>query len=217
MAVETKQDFAYRFLKEKIAEGVLLPGQRIIVSRIAKEIGTSVIPIREALVRLEAERLIDSKPHIGAVVALATKTMVLDTLEGLAVLEGYATQLAWDNAGKVVPSLRETNDLMSKAFHAKDWEGFTRHNRAFHLAITEASGNEALIHTINGLLRQLDSYLSGAAFNLMPDRAGSSIEEHERIIELLLAAEPDREELERTARQHKLATVERLARVHESD
>ena len=208
--IETKQDYAYRALRELITEGKVLPGQRIVVSRIAAELGVSAIPIREALVRLESERLVTIRPHIGAIVALVTRSMVRETLEALAVVEGYATKLARPRAEKILPRLREAQRRMSAAYEAEDWEEFSASNRAFHFAIYDACENTVLVEAVRQLWAQLDSFLSSAAFNLMPDRAGSSIREHEQLIDLLSRPSSDDLELELLAREHKLNTLRRL-------
>lgn len=208
--IETKQDYAYRALKELITEGRLLPGQRIVGSRIATELGVSAIPVREALVRLESERLVTIRPHIGAIVALVTRSMVRDTLEALAIAEGYATRLARPRASAIVPTLREAQRRMATAHEQEDWEEFTASNRAFHFAIYDACDNTVLIETVRQLWAQLDSFLSNAAFNLMPDRAGVSIREHEHLIDLLSGRTADDLELELCAREHKLNALRRL-------
>lgn len=215
--MQTKQDHAYRTLKDQIARGVLLPGQRIVVNRFAQQIGTSAIPVREALLRLDAEGLVDITPHVGAVVTHITGKMIEMTLETLAVMEGYATRAAADHAADVVPTLERLHEAMTRAAKREDWASFSRKNREFHFAIYEAVDNTVLTKTIEDLWSQLDSYLNAAAFYLMPDRALGSVEEHGRIIAALRAAEPDLDEIEALAREHKLNTAKRLRPAAASD
>ncbi len=208
--IETKQDYAYRVMKEKISSGVLLPGQRIVVNRVANDIGTSAIPVREALVRLESERLVTIRPHIGAIVALLTKSTVLETLENLAVLEGYATRLALPRAHEIRSELEAADADMLAAIDQEDWETFSARNRTFHFTIYGVCGNAVLVDTITSLWAQLDTYMSGDAFNLMPDRASGSIAEHEQIVRILGEADADPMQVELLARTHKLNTAQRL-------
>jgi DNA-binding GntR family transcriptional regulator len=208
--MQTKQGYAYQVLKERILQGELLPGERIVANRFAQEIGTSAIPVREALLRLEAERLVDITPHIGAVVTLITGRMVERTLETLAVMEGYATRLAAPCNQGVLDELARLNTAMVEAIGDEDWERFSSSNRAFHATIYAAADNEVLTDTIADLWNQLDSYLSAAAFYLMPDRAPGSVEEHAEIIALLSAPDADLTSLEILAREHKLDTSRRL-------
>lgn len=208
--VETKQDYAYRVLKEQISSGALLPGQRIIVNRVANDIGTSAIPVREALFRLESERLVTIRPHIGAIVALVTKRTVIETLENLAVLEGYATRLALPRAHEIGDALHAADADMLAAIEEEDWAAVSAHNRSFHFTIYGVCGNAILIDTITALWAQLDSFMSGDAFNLMPDRARGSVAEHEQIVRALQDPASDPMHVELLARTHKLTTVKRL-------
>jgi DNA-binding GntR family transcriptional regulator len=208
--MQTKQDYAYQVLKHQIAAGGLLPGQRIVVNRFAQQIGTSAIPVREALLRLEAEGLVTITPHIGAVVTLITGPMIEMTLETLAVTEGYATRLAMSHAKEIVAGLQGHNLTMERAVADEDWELFSKENRAFHFAIYAAVENAVLVKTITDLWAQLDTYLSASSFYLMPDRASGSVAEHARMIEMFRDADTDPAALEALAREHKLNTARRL-------
>ena len=208
--MQTKQDYAYGVLRERITSGSLLPGQRIVVNRLAQEIGTSAIPVREALLRLEAEGLVTITPHVGAVVTHITGQMIDMTLETLAVMEGYATRLAAARSQAFIGELKLHNEAMRQAVPREDWETFSRENRELHFAVYGQIANTVLTKTIRDLWGQLDSYLSASAFNLMPDRAEGSVKEHAQIIALLEATEPDLDAVEALARQHKLNTARRL-------
>lgn len=208
--MQTKQDYAYQVIKERITAGTLLPGQRIVVNRLAQEVGTSAIPVREALLRLESEGLVTLTPHIGAVVSLITGETIEKTLESMAVLEGYATRLALPRGGEVLDALRRFDVAMNAALKAEDWEAFSDANRHFHFAIYEVCDNDILVNAIRSLWSQLDSYLSAAAFYLMPDRAAGSMTEHQAIMTMLADANSDPLKLELAARDHKINTARRL-------
>jgi len=215
--MQTKQDHAYRTLKDQITRGVLLPGQRVVVNRFAQQIGTSAIPVREALLRLEAEGLVDITPHVGAVVTHITGKMIEMTLETLAVMEGYATRIAAEHATDLVPALERLHEAMTRAAKHEDWAEFSRKNREFHFAIYDVVDNTVLTKTIEDLWSQLDTYLNAAAFYLMPDRALGSVAEHGRIIAALKDETPDPVLVERLARVHKLNTAKRLRPAESSD
>jgi len=208
--METKQEHAFRVLREQIAQGILLPGQRLIVNRLANEIGTSAVPVREALLRLEAEGLVTITPHVGAVVIHITGEMIEMTLESLAVLEGYATRLAAARANMILPALGRHNDAMKVHAASENWGKFSRENREFHFTIYGVVENAVLTKTIRELWSQLDTYLSASAFYLMPDRAMTSVEEHTRIIAFLEDPNRDLDQLEAVARDHKFNTAKRL-------
>lgn len=212
--MQTKQDHAYALLKESILDGTLLPGQRIVVNRFAQQIGTSAIPVREALLRLDAEGLVEITPHVGAVVTHITGEKIVTTLETLAVMEGYATRLAAGRVGPVLDELEALQARMRTAAESEDWDDFSRANRAFHFTIYSVVDNDVLVGTIEGLWSQLDSYLSAAAFFLIPDRAMGSLEEHARILHGLRDPSADLGALEDAARTHKMNTASRLKPAH---
>src|ERR1700744_553588 len=81
----TKQQAIYQHLKERILEGKLPPGQRLIIDDIADELGLSIIPVREAMQLLQSERLVEIRPHAGATVASVTPENVEEIFT---VLEG---------------------------------------------------------------------------------------------------------------------------------
>src|SRR5699024_8293933 len=88
-----KRQNAYQVIRNRIIEGTYVPGKRIIIDQIAKEVESSHIPVREAIHQLESEELIDYQPNIGAIVKGINDTLYMNTLQVLALLEGYATAL----------------------------------------------------------------------------------------------------------------------------
>ena len=90
----TKQERAYRTIRERILSGAYGPGYRVVIDTLATELEVSAVPVREAIRRLEAEGLIVYRPNAGAQVAPAEPGLYDEELTVLAVLEGYATALA---------------------------------------------------------------------------------------------------------------------------
>ena len=74
MKYSTKVDIVYRAIRSGIERGEYLPGDRIVISRIAKANGCSEIPVREALRRLESEKVVELIPNKGAVVSSVNKS-----------------------------------------------------------------------------------------------------------------------------------------------
>ena len=73
MKYNTKVDIVYQTIRTDIERGLYLPGDKIVISRIAKQCDCSEIPVREALRRLESEKVIKLIPNKGAVVSSLTK------------------------------------------------------------------------------------------------------------------------------------------------
>lgn len=212
MAQTTKKDLAYDFIKRRILEKRLLPGQRITASQVAEEIGTSVLPVREALLSLEAERLVTITPYVGAVVAWVSADEVLEVISLLAVLEGYATAQAAPKSRKLLKSLEGVNQRLSAALQQEMWSWFIELNREFHFSLFEASGNGVLVENIRVFWSQLDTMLAATSFHLVPNRAAEDIADHEELIDLLSAPAPDLLAVELAARRHRLRTATYLER-----
>lgn len=202
----TKRQMAYHHIRHRIQERTLLPGQRVVAGDIAKELGISILPVREALFALESEGIVTITPHIGAVVTVLSFEDVAGIIEPLAVLEGYVTRRALPARAELVNQLKAANDEMELASSESRWDDFSNANRRFHRAIYDACDNRRLITTMHELSSQMDALLGGSVFVLIPERVEGSIAEHAKIVELLSDPDTEPDELERLARHHKLAT-----------
>ncbi|MBX5475975.1 MAG: GntR family transcriptional regulator [Clostridia bacterium] len=204
--VPSKQELAYTILRQRILDGTYGPGYRLVIDALAKEFGTSPIPVREAVRRLEAEGLVEYQPFSGARVAVPDEAAFHDAFSTLAVLEGYATALA---VGRVTPDdlahLRRMNAEMRAAIAELDVMAYSRLNRAFHAHLRERCPNAFLRDAIDNVMRQLDA-MRRTVFAFVPNRSRESLEEHEELLRLLeTGAAPDA--VEAFAREHKLRTL----------
>jgi DNA-binding GntR family transcriptional regulator len=137
----TKQQAIYQHLKDRILEGRLAPGQRLIIDEIAAQLGISIIPVREALQLLQAERLVEIRPHAGATVAAITPANIEEVFT---ILEGMEAVAARRVAKKIPPQidarLQKVIQEMDIAEKQEDVERWSALNMDFHLAISDASG-----------------------------------------------------------------------------
>src|SRR5207247_11200915 len=85
---------ATELIREAIIEGRLAPGQRLKEEELARELGISRTPVREALLMLQAEGLVDAAPNRGAVVRSHDADDLEDLYQLRALLEGYAARRA---------------------------------------------------------------------------------------------------------------------------
>ncbi|MFD2044869.1 GntR family transcriptional regulator [Ornithinibacillus salinisoli] len=206
MIKENKQQKVYRVLKARIIERIYVPGQRIVIDQIAKEMNTSSIPVREAIRQLEAERLILYKRNVGPVVAEVNESDYSDTLRVLAVLEGYATALcAKAITHEKIDQLKELNNRMREALEDFDIIRFSKLNADFHKLICEDCQNHYLLESINNTWNRLDA-IRGAGSMLYSVRVKESIKEHQQLITYLENGNIDK--LESLAREHKIRTAE---------
>ena len=131
-----------------ILEGQLAPGSRIVETRVARELGTSQAPVREALRDLATLGVVEMEPYRGARVRRPSKRELVEAMEVRAELEAMAARLAARNMTE--ESLAELRRLMGEM---EDWANAGKahehalRNTEFHAAVVRASGNRTLERT----------------------------------------------------------------------
>ncbi|GAK12408.1 transcriptional regulator, GntR family [Geomicrobium sp. JCM 19039] len=166
----TKSGYAYMLVKERILDGTYLPGQRLVIDQIAKEVGSSHIPVREAIRKLEADQYIEYRAHAGAVVTGIDAEVYEETLQLLSILEGFATAEASTYLGEnELRTLHTLNDKMQTALECYDLTTFGKLNKSFHFAIYDHCPNELLVAHITSAWEKLDTVRT-SAFTTLPMR-----------------------------------------------
>mgnify|MGYP001340680546 CR=1 FL=1 len=208
-----KRQYAYQVIRSRILDGTYVPGQRIIIDQIAKEVNSSHIPVREAIHQLESEQLIDYEPNIGAIVKGINDSVYMETLQVLAVLEGYATALSAPNIDSSgIQKLKAINTLMNEHLTKFELDKIAEVNREFHYFIYSFCPNKLLIDEIKEMWERLD-VVRHSGFRFFPERTPYSIEEHDKIIELI-EERAESELIETFTRNHKLNTLEAFKNRH---
>lgn len=134
-------------LLERILRGELAPGERLVETRIAQELGTSQAPVREALRDLELANLVESEPFRGSRVRPVTDDDLLQTFPVRAVLEELAAKTAARRLGGDVAALEGEVERMREAAKSGDTRAQLAHDLEFHRLVVEASGNRALMRS----------------------------------------------------------------------
>ena len=214
MAV-TKYQRAYEYLHRRIVAGEFRPGRRLVITKLAEELGMSEIPVREAVKRLEAEGLVRYDSYVGPVVTAPSNSEIADALEMLAHLEGLATRLAAPRLTEEhFGRLEEIVAAMRTAVAEKDGAAYQRLNAEFHATIYEATPNKVLLRLIGNLFEHTERLWAGEPKRqlLFADEAhvAQSLRDHEQILETLRAG--DAEAAEVLVRNHKRAANRRLGR-----
>lgn len=139
--IVTKQQAIYQHLKERILDGSLAPGRRLIIDEIAENLGISIIPVREALQQLQSERLVEIRPHAGATVAAITPEAIEEVFT---ILEGMEAMSARRVAGQMPKGLDVTLEKliaqMDAAEKRDDVEKWSALNTEFHLTLSGGAG-----------------------------------------------------------------------------
>ncbi|GAB3206616.1 GntR family transcriptional regulator [Marinactinospora thermotolerans] len=184
-------DRTYAHTKDAILSRRYVGGEILSEGDIAADVGVSRTPVREALLRLEAEGLVRLYPKRGALVVPVSQQEIDDVIETRRLVEGYTAERAAE-AGQearreLVATLTGHLDAMN-AHLENDRRAFVLADREFHRAIVTASGNEILIHLYGTLrdrqLRMMEEGTRTAA------RMRRNIEEHGAILEAIRAGDP---------------------------
>lgn len=138
----------YRIIREAIINGDYAPGSPLRLQELSEAHDMSFIPVREALRRLEAERLVETTPNKGARVAELSMEDIVDAYRTRIVLEVDALRRAYPriDAG-VIAEARRMKDEMVRRFNKGQPSGFDMH-RAIHFILYERSDSPWLLHLI---------------------------------------------------------------------
>ncbi len=201
-----KQERTYTILRDRIHSGAFGPRARLNIDALARELGVSAIPVREALRRLEAEGWVLFQPNVGAIVAPVDETTWEQEMVAVAILEGAATA---DASAHLRPSdlarLREIAAEMETVAAEGDPMRFSSLNRRLHKTIVARCANAYLVELLEQTYQRLDR-IRATMFAYLPERSKAALGEHAHLIGLLESG--DQAEVERYARWHKLQTVE---------
>ncbi|MBL8280236.1 MAG: FCD domain-containing protein [Pelomonas sp.] len=193
-----------------ILRGELAPGQRINEPDVAARLNVSRVPVREALRELESTGLVAARKHAGVFVRRLEPREVADLHELRSVLDGHAGRraAAAPPAARraLVQRLKAHVREMKSSARARDVQGCYAANLAFHWAVVEAAGNQALAQGYRGIVQQL--HLS-RLHNLSRDVGmQASLAEHDDIVAAIAAGDAPRAQALATA--HVMASHERL-------
>lgn len=187
-ASPTAPDRVYEYTKAGILSRRYADHDLLTEGELAIAVGVSRTPVREALLRLQAEGLVRLLPKRGALVLPVTPAEVADVLETRRLVEGHAVRRAVTSARPaLVTELRDLLGVMRSAMRARDARAYVEADREFHERIVAATGNAILI----ALYRSLrDRQLRMGVTNLLDPshatvdvaRMRSTLVEHEAIL-----------------------------------
>ena len=146
-------------IRQAIMDGILAAGSRIDQNQLAADLNVSIVPVREALKKLEAEGFVQIIPRRGAFVTDTSLDDMEDLYFARALMEGQA---AYHAAEKLTDAdLARLDRLMvemGSALEAHDYAGFMRSNHEFHFLIYDAAGSRHLSNMIANLWELAERY-----------------------------------------------------------
>lgn len=199
-------DHAYAEIKRAIVDMRYLPGESMREEELARSLGVSRTPVREAFRRLGAEGWLEIRPNQGARVRVWSVRDVEEIFEARALIEPY---LAGCAVARISPEdvevLHGLATEMRAIAHAIDEDGALEKwfvaNRAFHEILTSASGNARLNQTLN-LMKEIP-LIKWTFRNYTEEDRERSVQQHSEIVEAIKSG--DREWAESTMKSHILA------------
>jgi DNA-binding GntR family transcriptional regulator len=188
----TKSDYAYTRLRDGILSGEFAPGEVLQQSLLAKTIGISTTPLREAMRRLMSEGLVELDAHRDARVSSLTAEEARDLLEVRLSLDPLAASLAAQRRTKAdLQRMREALTHL-EPLRSNPTVDDLRTHRAFHQAVYEASHNDLLISTLSGLWDKADRYRRlGLEMERTQDERDQKHREHHDLLNAVVAGDSD--------------------------
>ncbi|WP_299816199.1 GntR family transcriptional regulator [uncultured Roseibium sp.] len=210
----TRVDKAYARLKADILAGRLPPGFQAPEPDIAGRLGMSRTPVREALIRLEAERLVDLIPRRGAKVLAISKKDICEVFEILSALEALAAGSAakGECSDRVLAGIEEAVISAEKALAEADMESWAMLDDRFHRLIARSGGNVRLDEMISSLLNQV--FRANIVLLRLNKGPAANSDEHRELYDAIRAGDQDKAAA--IAKAHRLAGLATMHSVLEA-
>ncbi|NYT23037.1 GntR family transcriptional regulator [Alcaligenaceae bacterium] len=187
----SRSETAYQFLYDGIRSRRFTGDTRLVEEDIAKELGVSRTPVRQALHQLQARGLVETRQGRGFFVVKLSRSEIFALYEFREAIEGTAARFAAQHAtAPEINTLRHLNVLMLES--RDDYDRIVAINRQFHQALNEASHNKYLIHSLNEL-HDTFALMQVSTFSI-PGRVEATHAEHEAIIEAVESRDGDKAE-----------------------
>jgi DNA-binding GntR family transcriptional regulator len=203
-------DRAYRIIRQRILDNVYPAGYRALEREFAEELKLSRTPVREALLKLQSEGLLELIPRHGARVLPVSAEDMREIYAVLTALESMAAEIVTRRkpTAAALRPLSEASRDMTAALKHDDLDAWARADEHFHRQLLELAGNAVLIQTVQQLWDRAHRARM-VTLRLRP-RPVHSTREHNAIVEAIKAGDPEATvRLYRAHRQR--ASVELLA------
>ncbi|MBS0274758.1 MAG: GntR family transcriptional regulator [Proteobacteria bacterium] len=150
----------YAQLREALMSGKFRPGEALTLRGVAAVLGTSIMPVRDAILRLGAERALEMRRR-GVKVPSLSEEQFKDILRFRIALEGEAAALAAERASKIeIARMEKCAELVVKAQERGHIEKFLAANQDFHFSVYRAARNQLLQSMIEVLWLQIGPHLA---------------------------------------------------------
>ncbi len=185
----------FRSISEEVAEtlrdmiliGRLTPGTQVTQEDMATALGVSTMPVREALLRLSHEGLIEARRGRSFRVRRTTRADVRDVYWLHATIERELTRRAAERSDQIVGPLEECVSAWRGAAKAGDAQRLEELNFTFHRVINQAADSPVLIRHLRHTLASIPQHF----YSLLPEWVSLSTKGHQRILDGIRRGDPD--------------------------
>lgn len=152
----TLKDVVYNYIIQKIQRGELKANQKVNENEISQALGVSRTPVREALIRLSSDGILDNMPHRGFMIKSVDPIQTTELYEIIGVLDGLSGKLACPNLDEEVLSEMEFYTLsMDLAIKVENFQMYYKQQEYFHKLYLDRCGNKLLSDELLSLKRKL--------------------------------------------------------------
>jgi DNA-binding GntR family transcriptional regulator len=182
------RDGVYRRLRDAIVDGTFTPGEQLKDGDLAQWLGVSRTPVREALLRLAASGLVVALPGRSTTVSAIDAPMVRDARDVVAAMHELAVREVTDSVtDEDVERMRAANRRFADAVAEGDVTAALDADEELHRVPVSALGNRAL----EAVLEQFEPLIRRAERARFGSNGRRSVEQHERLIDLIAARDVD--------------------------
>lgn len=182
---DTVRNQVYQCIRQNIADGIYLPGDRLNEQQIAEDLNVSRSPVREAIKQLTGDRLVVYIPNKGSFVKQLTLKDFSDMYDMRFMIESYAIEKACQ---ELTPEIRlELQDYYDKfpKIHAENLiKEYSELDKMFHSALVQNSGNQYAIDLFNTLFIQISLFRAISLSDA--ERYRMSLRDHMKMIECIM-------------------------------
>jgi DNA-binding GntR family transcriptional regulator len=200
----SKKEFVTAALRNAILNGELTPGTRLVIEDLAKQLGVSPIPVREALQQLDADGYVVIEPYMGAKVAPIEAESVVEVFSLLETMEVVSSRAACQHMSD--SDLKVLEEILSKMDSLlSDPELWSQENRHFHKFICDKSGTRLVGSLMNRVLDHWDRLHRFFLKDVFARRLRQAQREHWKILRALQTRDPA--QAETVVREHTKAAL----------
>lgn len=157
MIIKSLSDQVYEYIFRKIRIGDLKDGDKIEENSLIDELGISRTPIREALIQLTSDHLLENRPRKGYYVKLSNSKEISELWDIISVLDSHAIELAIVNDSIDNEKIEHLTNCLSEidnAITCRDYESYYKWQEEFHMTYLSNCGNEVLEKEMKMLLKR---------------------------------------------------------------